>query len=392
MATTLRTRTPSGKPSWPLILLAGESKTGKTHAACAFTGDPRVGRAFVLDLGEGCADEYIVVPGADYEIIDHDGTWVDIIDQVEAVRDIARAELDAGRNPVVLVVDSMTTEWAMLTEWTNERAKRSKSNRALLAENPDAEIDVSSNYWNDANSRHNRLMNILKTFPGVVVLTTLETEKTQFGPGGRPLTNAPKVAKPDGQKRLPADVNVWIRLSLTEEPVVVGMRYPGKMSITPGRPGKENQPKPWPDFTLGKLVFDFLGIAAATTETRTMPALTADQALPEEQTPGQRKTTLDEHARARAGVNHVLAARDTDDAAKRMQWVVSLNEADLEIGRMVDDAGCEALGIHNGHHAGKPVTLLGLAELVVGYCERHTVGPRVEVAAPTLAATNGKAA
>ncbi len=296
--TALKTRKPTCKPSWPLILLAGEAKTGKTYRSAEFTGDKRVGRSFWLDLGEGTADEYGAVPDASYEIVDHDGTWVDIIAQVGAVKDEAAKDLAAGKSPVVLVIDSMTAEWAMLTEWTNERAKRSKSNRALLDANPDAEIDVTSNYWNDANSRHNRLMNILKTFPGIVILTALETEKTQFGPGGKPMANAPKVAKPDGQKRLSADVNVWVRLSLTEDPVIVGMRYPSKMNIIPGKPGKENQPKPYADFTIGKLVFDFLGIESSATEVRNTPVLDADQVLPEEN-PGK----LDEElARAKDSV------------------------------------------------------------------------------------------
>jgi len=125
-------------------------------------------------------------------------------------------------------------------------------------------------------------MNILKTFPGIVVLTALETEKTQFGPGGKPLPNAPKVAKPDGQKRLSADVNVWVRLSLTEDPVIVGMRYPTKLNIIPGKPGRENQPKPYADFTIAKLVFDFLGIESSATQVRDTPALDANQVLPEE--------------------------------------------------------------------------------------------------------------
>ena len=87
---TLRTRKPTGVPSWPLILLAGEAKTGKTYRAAEFTGDENVGRAFWLDLAEGCADEYGLVPGADYEIVDHDGTWIDIVTQVAEVREVAR--------------------------------------------------------------------------------------------------------------------------------------------------------------------------------------------------------------------------------------------------------------------------------------------------------------
>jgi AAA domain len=296
----LKTRKPTGATSWPLILLAGEAKTGKTYSAAEFTGDERVGRSFWLDLGEGCADEYGQVPGADYEIIEHDGTWIDIIEQVEAVRDVAREELAKGNKPVSLTIDSMTAEWAMLTLWTDTRARRSTNNRKLLAENPDAEIDVTSNYWNDANSRHNRLMNILKTFPGIVIMTSLETEKTQFDAGGRPMRNAPKVARPDAQKRLHADASVWVRLSLDNEPTIVGIRSV-KMSIRPGK----DQPKTWADFTLGKLVFDFLEVHKDV-QARNVPALNADQLAPEEDP---------QHDQKIAAAKAVVA-----DLAKELKW------------------------------------------------------------------------
>lgn len=273
----LKTRKPTGVPSWPLILLAGESKTGKTYRAAEFTGDERVGRCFWLDLSEGCADEYINVPGANYEIIDHDGTWIDIISQVSDVRDIAREALAKGEKPVVLAIDSMTAEWATLSAWTDARARRSASNKQALKANPDAEIDITANYWNDANSRHNRLMNILKTFPGIVVMTTLETEKTQFGPNGRPVKDAPKVARPDAHKRLTADATVWVRLSLNSAPTIVGIRSL-RHNIVPG----QDEPKPWPDFTLGKLVFEVMGLGSGTAQVRNMPVLDADQAEPDE--------------------------------------------------------------------------------------------------------------
>ena len=374
--TQLRTRRPTCKVAWPLILLAGDSKTGKSYRAAQLTGDERVGRAFWLDLGEGCADEYGAVPGADYDIVDHDGTWVDIIAQVEAVRDFARAELEAKHKPVVLVIDSMTAEWAMLTEWTNERAKRSRKNQALLSSDPDAEIDVTSNYWNDANSRHNRLMNILKTFPGIVVMTTLETEKTQFGPSGQPVSGAPKVAKPDGQKRLPADATVWIRLSLTEEPVVVGIRSL-KRNITPGK----DRPQPWPDFTLAGLVFDFLGIESATTEVRVAPVLNADQVAPGEepqptepvdrpraeatpirQTREPRPSKLTKAEAAEKGTSALLAA-STEEAANKLVKVAAES-----IARQVDVAGSlvearDELKVQKGDK----VTLEELAALVLAY-------------------------
>lgn len=269
---TLKTRRPTGAPSWPLILLAGEAKTGKTWSAAEFSGDERISRTFWVDLGEGCADEYGAVPGADYEIVEHDGTWIDIIGQVAEVRDVARAALEAGEPPVMLVIDSMTAEWAMLSAWTDTRARRSQSNQKALEADPDAEIDITANYWNDANSRHNRLMNILKTFPGIVVMTALETEKTQFGPNGRPLPKAPKMARPDAQKRLTADASVWVRLALDSPPTIVGMRSV-RRTIQPGK----DKPRPWPEFTLSKLVFDELGLASQKAAVRDTPVLNADQ-------------------------------------------------------------------------------------------------------------------
>lgn len=303
----LKTRKPTGAISWPLILLAGEAKTGKTWAAAEFTGDERVGRSFWLDLGEGCADEYGAVPGADYEIIEHDGTWIDIIGQVSEVRDIAADALRKGEKPITLTIDSMTAEWAMLSAWTETRARRSTNNKKLLSEDPDAEIDITSNYWNDATSRHNRLMNILKTFPGIVVMTSLETEKTQFGPGGKPVKGAPKVAKPDGQKRLSADATVWVRLSQDHEPTVVGLRSV-KYTIRPGK----DKPRPIEDFSLAKLVFELMEIGSA--QVRDVPVLNADQRVPGED-PGA-------DAAAEAAAQQALNAAKTEvaEAGKALRW------------------------------------------------------------------------
>lgn len=367
--TALRTRRPTGAPSWPLILLAGEAKTGKTYRAAEFTGDERVGRSFMLDLGEGSADEYGAVPGADYEIIEHDGTWIDIIGQVEAVRDVAREELAAGNKPVCLIVDSMTAEWAMLSSWTDARARRSKSNRAALADNPDAEIDISSNYWNDANSRHNRLMNILKTFPGIVVMTTLETEKTQFSAAGKPVQGAPKVARPDGQKRLTADATVWVRLSLDAEPTIVGIRSL-KHNITPGK----DRPEPWRDFTLAKLVFEFMDLGGEATQVRDVPVLDADQVAPGEEAderpagPRPVRTPEQNEQYARRGAATLLAAGTLSAAKASRQKAQDDPCGQVDVTELVGPDRCEILGVAPERQG---LTLADLGDFVVAYVEKH---------------------
>ncbi len=351
----LRTRPPTGKTSWPLILLTGEAGTGKSYRAAQFTGDERVGRSFFLDLGEGIADEYIQVPGARYDVIDHDGTWVDIIGQVEAVRDLGAEALRKGDKPVLLIVDSMTAEWAMLSQWADTRARRSNNNRKLLEQDPDAEIDITSNYWNDATSRHNRLMGILKTFPGIVIMTALETEKTQFGPGGKPLPNAPKVPKPDGQKRLSADSTAHIRLSRTEEPTVVKL-WSAKHGVEPGR----DEVKPWRGFTLGALVFDFLGLAAETAQVRDAKQLTADQ--------------TDQPRDLSRPVSGILAAKNADVVTWWFGKVEQGGDAHSDATRYLNDDDRAALGLADD----TALSVAQLVEKVTAYVAKHGSAPRHE--------------
>ena len=68
-----KTRKPSCKASFPLMLLAGIEGAGKTWAAVEATGMESVDRAFFIEVGESQADAYGAVPGADFEIIEHDG-------------------------------------------------------------------------------------------------------------------------------------------------------------------------------------------------------------------------------------------------------------------------------------------------------------------------------
>lgn len=274
----LKTHKPSGQAPWPLILLTGETGSGRSWRSAQFTGSDKIGRAFWIDLGESCGEEYGEVPGADYEVVEHDGTWVDIIGQVEAVKEVAVEHAKVGKPPVLFVLDSMTHEWSMLSAWTDKRARRQRGNQRKLAEDPDAEIDVTMNLWNDTNSRHNQLMNILKTFPGIVIMIADEKEISQLDKGGNPIAGK-KEWKPEGQKFLGRDSSVWIRLFREEAPQVVKCR-----SVHYGiRPGVD-KPKKVPDFTFDWLVFDLLKCNSKT-RARSVSALDADQVMPDELPP-----------------------------------------------------------------------------------------------------------
>lgn len=248
----LRTRKPTGLPSWPLVLVEGGEKTGKSYLTAEFTASDKIGQAYWLDWMEGAADEYAAIPGASYEVLEHDGTWNDIVGQIEAVAHEAARALSEGEPPVVLIIDSMTAEWDHLKSWAHYQVSRTKRGRELLSRDPGAELPVPMNVWNDANDRHYKLMRVLMRFPGIVVITARGKEVAALDQDGRPIQGR-KEYKVEGHKNLAFDASAWIRLSRDTSPQIIGAR-----SVHAGiRPGKD-KPRQVPDFSLEWLVFEVL--------------------------------------------------------------------------------------------------------------------------------------
>lgn len=249
---TLKTRKPTGAVPWPLILIEGPEKCGKSWSGAVLSSSDKVGQTYWVDLGEGAADEYGAIPGANYLIVEHDGTYASLYGAVEEIYSLAQRAVDTGEKPVVLVIDSMTAEWELLKDWATNRAKGSKSNQAKLARDPHADIVVSNNYWNDANARHRKLMKLLMTFPGIAIITARGKQVAAIE-DGKPVEGK-KEYRVEGQKTLGSDATCWVRLSRDEPPIVVGAR-----SVHSGvRPGRD-EPQPLPeDWTLEWLIFDAL--------------------------------------------------------------------------------------------------------------------------------------
>ncbi|MCV7434844.1 AAA family ATPase [Mycolicibacterium bacteremicum] len=248
--TALRTRPPTGAVPWPLILVEGGEKSGKSWSAAVLSASEKVGRTFWLDWGEGASDEYGAIPGARYEVIQHDGTWPDIYAQIKAAKDEAQRAVDAGEKPVVLVIDSMTAEWDDLKEWVDGKARRRDANRKKLEKDPEAEIQITTDLWNLATARHKELMRVLMRFPGIVVMTARGADQVAME-NGKPTTK--RTWKVEGQKNLAFDASVWVRLSRSEHPQIIGARSV-HAGIVPG----EDKPKRIPELTLEQLVFDIL--------------------------------------------------------------------------------------------------------------------------------------
>lgn len=274
----LRTRKPTGCVPWPFVLVEGPEKSGKSWSAAELSASSKVGQTYWLDLGEGAADEYGAIPGARYEIIEHDGSWPDILDQVKDVRDEARRASNAGEPPVVLVIDSMTAEWDLLKAWANQRAMKSKANEKRLKADPNAEVLISMNLWNAATDRHKQLMTILLTFPGIVIATARGKQVAAIDDAGKPVEGI-KDYKVEGHKNLVYDASVVVRLSNQPKtpPIVVSAR-----SVKHGlRPGVD-EPVPVPNFTLEWLIFGALGCDPATAHARDRKELDGGGLMPDE--------------------------------------------------------------------------------------------------------------
>lgn len=255
----IKSRKPTGEVAPPLILLDGPEKSGKSLIPVVLSRSDRVGATYWFDLGEGAADEYAALEGSDYEVIEHDGSYREILEQLTAVWHEAHRASVAQEPPVVVVVDSASREWTMLTDWTNNRAKRSRNGQRKLSQDPDAEIDPTSNLWNDANKRHYRIMNLLMTFPGIAVVTARGKWVAVIGEDGQPTQE--KVWKTEGQKNLAYDVTAWI--SLTRDPRGQVLRGVRSLKVTEGfELPTIDVPVlggSWKVFDLEAFVFDVLG-------------------------------------------------------------------------------------------------------------------------------------
>ncbi|MDH6499554.1 AAA family ATPase [Streptomyces sp. SAI-149] len=270
-AVQLKTRKPTGIVPWPLLLIEGEEGAGKTYSAALFSSSDRIGQMYWIDLDEGSADEYAAIEGANYLIIEHDGTYRDILEQVEAVHAEARRAAAAGEPPVVLTIDSGSALWRMLTNWTYERGRRTRKNRALLQEDPDAAFDIGRNLWNDATERWNRIIYLLRTLPGIAIVLARGKQVSATDDNGQPIQNKSEW-KVSAQKDLGFDSSCWVRMKRNADPQVIKVRSL-RMRV------ERNKPLPLRDFSIEDLVFNKLGCSVES-QPRIMPALVGDLVQP----------------------------------------------------------------------------------------------------------------
>jgi hypothetical protein len=270
-----KTRKPTGVPPWPVVLVEGYEKSGKTWAAVLASASPGISATYWLDVCEGAADEYGAITGADYEIVEHDGSFNDIMAATDELDRWGEAVLAAGKPPICIVVDTIGEIWEWLKDWANDLARSTRKARETLARDPNADITISPAHWNMANARFNAYVRRLKRFHGIVILLAQGKEVAVIE-NGQPVIG--KTAhRVETNKSLPAAVNLWIRLYRDQPGEIIGGRSV-KLDMRPGGPPKTLRE----DWTMHNLIFDELGCEVGKSQVRQITEPKPDAVLPQQ--------------------------------------------------------------------------------------------------------------
>lgn len=218
----LKTREPTGQPSWPLILVEGGPKFGKSALSFQTSASEHVGRTFVFEIGETSADEYKAL--GDYEIVEWGSGWAGFRDQLIAATSEPRVHPD---KPNVIIIDSLTGLWTDLKAWLDYRVRNSRRGRETLAQDPDADLDIGMTYWNQAKDRWGWMIHTLKGWDGIAIVIAQAEEVTAIDDNGRPIVRNGKTEKTyriDAEKTTIRSVDAVVRL--------VDYRQPRLMAVT----------------------------------------------------------------------------------------------------------------------------------------------------------------
>ena len=150
------THKPSGLPAWPIILLAGGEKCGKSYACVEFSKSQMIDRTFYFEIGEMKAEEYGEMQGARHEIVDHDGTYPSMLAEAESILEVPRGK---DGKPHCIVVDSIGKLWELLGDEQSSIMKQRKKST------------ITVDQWNVAKKKWKDFFHVLAKHNGPVILT-----------------------------------------------------------------------------------------------------------------------------------------------------------------------------------------------------------------------------
>ncbi|MEO5317632.1 hypothetical protein PV761_03425 [Arthrobacter sp. CC3] len=219
MTTTFRE--PTGKPTWPILLIAGGEKAGKSYASAKASASDLIGQTYWIGVGEDDPDEYGAIPGARFRIAKHNGTHQSIL---AALRDASQQPRVDGK-PNLLIVDSGTRVWEMLSDEAQERANM-RAKKAAEKWNkpfdPDTESTIGPDLWNRATGRWQDVMEILRNHDGPSIITARLDIVTIMDAKGQPTKD--KTSKVKAQKSLPFDVGGIVEMPERGKAYISGIR------------------------------------------------------------------------------------------------------------------------------------------------------------------------
>lgn len=214
---TLSTRKPTGKPSWPITLLAGVEKSGKTYASVEASASDLIGQTYWVSAGEDDPDEYGAIPGAHFDIVLHDGTYRGILQALEDASAAPRAD----DKPTLLVLDSGGRVWSLLSEQAQETAnERARRKQRKVGEDG---ADITMDLWNTAKQRWGHILDVLRAHDGPVIITARLDEVTVME-HGKPSQSGEKTWKVQAEKNLPYDVGMVVQFRAFGDAYLTGVR------------------------------------------------------------------------------------------------------------------------------------------------------------------------
>jgi hypothetical protein len=159
-----------------------------------------VGRTLAVTIDEDMPDEYGAIPGANFDIVLHDGTAKGII----ATLDEMAKEPDVDGLPTLWVIDSGGRFWDLLSTNAQNKANAKKQNSTRTDDSP-----VSVELWNEAAKTWKQFYDRLRRHNGPVILTS-RLEQVVVMNGKTPTTE--REWKIQGYKTLPYDAQVIVEM------------------------------------------------------------------------------------------------------------------------------------------------------------------------------------